>query len=236
MLLLLRRGFPFASSSVTPSVMTIKTSKVNASDQDMPDMVNDAEQAEVITTQDLIRETLISVIKFGSSHRTSAQHFYISKGEYRPELEEYPFDEKSKHCRRFQKDWYTNFWWLEYSTHTDRAYCFQRASARVTFVFGEDEDEQRRRGTTSSRTTRSMLPVVIARECGRIRAEGVLQQISDASKKVNNGHSHHHRWSRHKAETGTAEPSKQDHQTKHEPLRRTEHHADKAHRTAARGH
>ena len=105
-------------------VQVTNPSPVNASDQDMPDVVNVAEQAEVITTpyqRDPGKRCQIWDLP--PDKQDDARHFYISKGAYRPELVEYPFDEKSKHRRRFQKDWYTNFWWLEYSTHNDSAYC-----------------------------------------------------------------------------------------------------------------
>jgi hypothetical protein len=42
---------------------------------------------------------------------------------------------------------------------------------------------------------------------GWIHAGGVWQQNSDASRKVNDGYSHHHHWSRHKAEIGSSPSS-----------------------------
>jgi hypothetical protein len=39
-------------------------------------------------------------------------------------LIEYPFKGPVSHRRRFYSKWFTDFWWLEYSPHTDQAYCF----------------------------------------------------------------------------------------------------------------
>lgn len=52
-----------------------------------------------------------------------ALRFYISEGPYQPILTEYPFKGPVEHRRRFNSGWFKEFWWLEYSPHTDRAYC-----------------------------------------------------------------------------------------------------------------
>ena len=51
--------------------------------------------------------------------------FYISKGAYQPILkpDEYEFTGTGAGRRRFQSDWFTNHFWLEYSPLKNRAYC-----------------------------------------------------------------------------------------------------------------
>ncbi|KAI5006643.1 hypothetical protein ZWY2020_033886 [Hordeum vulgare] len=90
----------------------------------MPEVENVAEQAEIVTTpyqRDPGKR--FQIWELPPDKQEEACHFYISEGPYQPELKEYPFDDKSKHRRRFQFDWFTNLFWLEYSTHTDSAYC-----------------------------------------------------------------------------------------------------------------
>ncbi|XP_022860389.1 uncharacterized protein LOC111380945 [Olea europaea var. sylvestris] len=49
---------------------------------------------------------------------------YIKVGPYQLKLEEYPRVEGKKQARCFQKKWFTEFPWLEYSSTTEKAYCF----------------------------------------------------------------------------------------------------------------
>jgi hypothetical protein len=57
------------------------------------------------------------------AEQDEALRFYISEGPYQPILADYPFKGPVEHRRRFNSGWFKEFWWLEYSPHTDRAYC-----------------------------------------------------------------------------------------------------------------
>jgi hypothetical protein len=62
------------------------------------------------------------ILELPPDQQDEARRFYISEGPYQPILPEYPLSELA-HRRRFQSSWFKQFSWLEYSPHTDRAYC-----------------------------------------------------------------------------------------------------------------
>ena len=89
---------------------------------------SEIEQARVLTTtfeRDPGKRK--QILKLLPAQQDEALQFYISEGPYQPILKEYPFKGVEIHRRRFCSNWFTDFWWLEYSPHTDRAYylpCF----------------------------------------------------------------------------------------------------------------
>ena len=64
----------------------------------------------------------VQILELPVDQQDEARRFYISEGTYQPMLAEYPLSELS-HRRRFQSSWFKQFTWLEYSPHTNRAYC-----------------------------------------------------------------------------------------------------------------
>ena len=81
---------PVASSSQPTEIVgeadvqVTNPSPVNASDQDMPDVVNVAEQAEVITTpyqRDPGKHC--QILEMPLDKQDEGRHFYISEGPYR---------------------------------------------------------------------------------------------------------------------------------------------------------
>jgi hypothetical protein len=63
-------------------------------------------------------------LELSPTEQDDALRFYTLEGPYQPVLIEYPFKGPVSHRRRFYSKWFTDFWWLEYSPHTDQAYCF----------------------------------------------------------------------------------------------------------------
>jgi hypothetical protein len=83
------------------------------------------EQARVLTTpfeRDPGKRK--QIWELSPAEQDDALRFYTLDGPYQPILTEYPFKGPASHRRRFSSKWFTDFWWLEYSPHTDRAYCF----------------------------------------------------------------------------------------------------------------
>jgi hypothetical protein len=64
----------------------------------------------------------VQIWELPPDEQDKARRFYISEGPYQPILADYPLSELS-HRRRFQSSWFKQFTWLEYSPHTDCAYC-----------------------------------------------------------------------------------------------------------------
>lgn len=64
----------------------------------------------------------VQILRLPFDQQDEARRFYISEGPYQVILDEYPLNDAS-HARRFQSNWFKQFSWLEYSPHTDRAYC-----------------------------------------------------------------------------------------------------------------
>lgn len=64
----------------------------------------------------------VQILELSADQQDEARRFYISEGPYQPVLAEYPLSELA-HRRRFQSNWFKQFTWLEYSPHTNRAYC-----------------------------------------------------------------------------------------------------------------
>jgi hypothetical protein len=64
----------------------------------------------------------VQILRLPFYQQDEAQRFYISEVPYQVILDEYPLNDAS-HARRFQSNWFNQFSWLEYSPHTDRAYC-----------------------------------------------------------------------------------------------------------------
>ncbi|KAG2604865.1 hypothetical protein PVAP13_4NG097550 [Panicum virgatum] len=87
---------------------------------------SEAQQARNVTTafeRDPGKRT--QIWQLSPTEQDEAIRFYISEGPYQPKFEpdEYPYND-AIHRRRFCRNWYADFWWLEYSPHTKRAYCF----------------------------------------------------------------------------------------------------------------
>jgi hypothetical protein len=82
------------------------------------------EQATIITTPyDRDPGRRLQIWELPPDKQNDARRFYISEGPYQPKLDEYPFTGTGSSRRRFQSSWFTNFSWLEYSPHTNCAYC-----------------------------------------------------------------------------------------------------------------
>lgn len=62
-------------------------------------------------------------LELSPAQQDEALLFYISEGPYQPVLTEYPFKGPENHRRRFCRNWFKDFWWLEYSPYNDRGYC-----------------------------------------------------------------------------------------------------------------
>lgn len=93
----------------------------DAQDVPVPEVT---EEATVITTKyDRDPGRRPQIWQLPPEKQDDARRFYICEGAYQPELDNYEYNDRSAVRRRFQKDWYTNFWWLEYSTDTKCAYC-----------------------------------------------------------------------------------------------------------------
>jgi hypothetical protein len=89
-------------------------------DHDIPE----PEQATIITTEyDRDPGRCLPIWELPPDKQDDARRFYISEGPYQPILDEYEFTRTGSSRRRFQSAWFTNFSWLEYSPHTNRAYC-----------------------------------------------------------------------------------------------------------------
>ena len=100
----------------------------NTLDHNISASVEGPQQEMGVTTEtDYIRDAGIGldIWHLAAGKEVESRSFYISEGAYQPilQLEEYPFAGTGNHRRRFQKDWFTNHFWLEYSTDTHRAYC-----------------------------------------------------------------------------------------------------------------
>ena len=82
------------------------------------------EQATIITTEyDRDPGRRLQIWELPLEKQDDARRFYISEGPYQPVQDEYVFTGTGASRRRFQSAWFTNFFWLEYSPHTNRAYC-----------------------------------------------------------------------------------------------------------------
>ncbi|KAJ4747360.1 zinc finger MYM-type-like protein [Rhynchospora pubera] len=66
----------------------------------------------------------LQIDEYPPNQRDEVRRFYISEGPYQPYMDEYPYAEGSSHRRRFQYNWFKKFPWLEYSSTTNRAYCY----------------------------------------------------------------------------------------------------------------
>lgn len=64
----------------------------------------------------------VQILELPADQQNEARRFYISEGPYQPILTEYPLSDLA-HRRRFQSSWFKQFPWLEYSPHTNCAYC-----------------------------------------------------------------------------------------------------------------
>jgi hypothetical protein len=62
----------------------------------------------------------VQILELTDDQQDEARRFYILEGPYQPVLAEYPLSELA-HRRRFQSNWFKQFTWLEYSSHTNRA-------------------------------------------------------------------------------------------------------------------
>jgi hypothetical protein len=83
------------------------------------------EQARVLTTpfeRDPGKRKQIWELSL--AEQDDALRFYTLEGQCQPYLTKYPFKGPVSHRRRFCSKWFTDFWWLDYSPHTNRAYCF----------------------------------------------------------------------------------------------------------------
>ena len=84
------------------------------------------EEATIITTSyDREPGRRLQIWQLPPDEHDAARRFYISKGAYQPILkpDEYEFTGTGAGRRRFQSDWFTNHFWLEYSPLKNRAYC-----------------------------------------------------------------------------------------------------------------
>lgn len=86
-------------------------------------------EAEAVERQPIIASAFerdpgkrVQIWDLPPDEQDKARRFYISEGPYQPILADYPLSELS-HRRRFQSSWFKQFTWLEYSPHTDCAYC-----------------------------------------------------------------------------------------------------------------
>lgn len=76
----------------------------------------------IITEYDRDPGTRLPIWEIPSDKQDDARRFYITEAPYQPKLDEYLFTGTGA-SRRFESAWFTNFSWLEYSPHTNRAYC-----------------------------------------------------------------------------------------------------------------
>ena len=103
-------------------------SNTHTLDQNISASVEGPQQETVVTTETYyIRDPgkRLQIWQIPTGKQDEARRFYISEGAYQPILQpvEYPFAGKGSHRRRFQKDWFTNHFLLEYSPETHKAYC-----------------------------------------------------------------------------------------------------------------
>lgn len=103
----------------------VETEEIQAAEPEQNESPpSEIEQARVLTTafeRDPGKRK--QIWELSPAQQDEALQFYISEGPYQPVLDEYPFKGPENHRRRFCSKWFTDFWWLEYSSHTDRAYC-----------------------------------------------------------------------------------------------------------------
>jgi len=121
---------PIVSSSCVPENPNATNDQTTPIDVQVPEQnatpPSEAQQARNVTTafeRDPGKRT--QIWQLSPTEQDEAIRFYISEGPYQPKFEpdEYPYND-AIHRRRFCRNWYADFWWLEYSPHTKRAYCF----------------------------------------------------------------------------------------------------------------
>ncbi|XP_042401473.1 zinc finger MYM-type protein 1-like [Zingiber officinale] len=64
------------------------------------------------------------ICEYPINERDQVRRAYLNAGPYQPKLLTYQRTQFGKQTRRFQEHWYNKFRWLEYSSSTDKAYCF----------------------------------------------------------------------------------------------------------------
>ena len=121
---------PIVSSSRVPENPNATNDQATPIDVQVPEQnatpPSEAQQARNVTIafeRDPVKRT--QIWQLSPTKQNEAIRFYISEGPYQPKFEpdEYPYNDAIHH-RRFCRNWYADFWWLEYSPHTKRAYCF----------------------------------------------------------------------------------------------------------------
>ncbi|CAL9002797.1 unnamed protein product [Prunus brigantina] len=64
------------------------------------------------------------ICKYSVNEQDNVRRAYILLGSCQPELEDYPSHLEGKILRRFNKKWFGQFSWLEYSVAKNKAFCF----------------------------------------------------------------------------------------------------------------
>ncbi|CAA0841414.1 TTF-type zinc finger protein with HAT dimerisation domain, partial [Striga hermonthica] len=105
-----------------PNNQTSANVEPNQPMEEEPEVANPEREQIVATRFERDPGKRVQILDLPTDQQDEARRFYISEGPYQLELTEYEPCELA-HGRRFQSSWFKKFHWLEYSPHTNRAYC-----------------------------------------------------------------------------------------------------------------